>query len=208
MVRAGDHFELENWVDFARGQFASEVVPRMQQHLNTGCEPCSRTARFWRRVVAFAARERKFNPPERDLRLAKALYHAFVPDEGQSWTLRIAHLLGQGQPAPAGVRGLGPSSNHYLFQEGEVLLDVQVDNQPERGVVRMAGQVFDPVHPEQHFEGKFVSLRHENEIVANSITGRFGEFQLQFSPQQTLLLVVELERKSYLVSALPAVTET
>lgn len=72
----------------------------------------------------------------------------------------------------------------------------------------MVGQVFDPAHPEQRFEGKSVSLRREHEIVANSRTGAFGEFQLQFSVQQNLLLIVELERKSYLVSALPAVAET
>lgn len=207
MIRESDHFEMENWADFVRGHIAHEIAPEMQQHLDHGCEPCSRTARLWRRVVEFATRERKFNPPESDLRLAKTLYSSFLPLGGQPWTLRIGRLLGQGQPAPAGARGLGPSSHHYLFQEGEVLLDVQLENKPARGVVSMVGQVLDSAHPEQHFEGKFVSLRREHEIVAKSRTGAFGEFQLQFSLQQNLLLIVELDRNSYLVSALPSVTE-
>lgn len=147
MERESDHFELENWADFVRGHFGSEVAPEMQQHLDQGCEPCSRTARLWRQVVEFATRERKFNPPQSDLRLAKALYSSFLPLAVQPWTLRIAHLLRQGQPAPVGVRGLGPSSHHYLFQGGGGAAGSSIGEQTRARLGLYGGAGFRPRAP-------------------------------------------------------------
>ena len=207
MVDSGDHFALENWTDFVRGYAAADLATEMHGHLEAGCPSCSRSATLWRRVVECALRERRFHPPDRNMRWARALYSSFIPQRGQTWTLRIARMLGQVQPAPAGVRGLAPASSHYLFQEGDVLLDLQLENTPVRGPVSMVGQLFDSARPEQRYQGRSVSLRHDEKVVTNSTTDQFGEFQLQFRPQEDLLLVIELDRESYLVSSLPPVTE-
>lgn len=206
MVHSGDHFALENWADFVRGYAAAEVATDMEGHLAAGCGSCSRTARLWRQVVECAGRERTINPPDSDMRWARALYSSFMPQKGQSWTLRIARMLGQAQPALAGVRGLGPSSSHYLFQDGNVLLDVQVEKTPT-GAVSIVGQVFDASDPRQRYQGRPVSLRHDDDVLTNSTTDQFGEFQLEVPAQEDLLLLIELDRESYLVSSLPPLGE-
>jgi hypothetical protein len=208
MSRISDHFALENWADFVRGQAAAEVAPQMQGHLDRGCAACSRAAALWQRVKDVARRERTYSPPDGDFRRARALFSCFTPQEWQTRTLRMAHLLGHGQPLSMGLRGLGASSSHYLFQEGEVSVDVQFENKPARGEASIVGQISHSSDPLQRYEARSVSLRREQEIVANSTSGEFGEFQFQFTPRHDLLLVIELDRTSYLISALPPLTES
>ena len=46
----------------------------------------------------------------------------------------------------------------------------------------------------------------EQEELARATTNEFGEFQLEFSPADGLLLTVSLKGESLMVSALPAYT--
>ena len=203
LANGNNHYDIVNWVDFVRGHAAAELAPEMQEHLDRGCDSCGRTAGLWRRVLDLARREESFQAPHNVVRCAKALYSAFPPRKERSLRLHFGRLVGFNQPALEGVRGIGASASHYLYEEGGVLLDVRLEAEAATGAVSLVGQIVEPARREERREGRSVWLRRVEDDIARTSTDEFGEFQLQFMPQPDLLLVVELDDNSCFLSCLP-----
>ena len=203
MTKTTNHFSLEEWADFGRGRTAAEARARMEQHLEQGCAACARVLKLWNGVLEVAAREDAFEPPRDMVRCAKALFAAFPPATSPSLSVRVARLAGFRQPALEGVRGSEPGASHYLFKEGVLLLDMHLQPRVPSETVSMVGQVLDSTQVDRRFENRSVALMREKDAVARATTNEFGEFYLEFKPGEDLLLVIELEDKSYLVSHLP-----
>jgi hypothetical protein len=199
-----NHFRAEDWVDFARGCAKSEDGERMQQHLDAGCRPCSETAALWTRVARTAWREPDFEPPAGDLRCATALYGLFTRREPRGFKIALARLIGFNQPALEGIRGAG-SASHFLYRQRDVLFDLHLESRGASGNVSLVGQVLDTASGKR-YANRPVSVMRDRHALAQTTTNEFGEFQLQFTRENDLLIVVELENQSYLVSPLPADT--
>ena len=197
----GDHFDSEDWADFARRCVRAEVRQRMQHHLDDGCASCAETAGLWTRVAELAARESSSEPADRDLRLASALYAAIPPRRGR-FEIRLAHLVRPTQMALAGVRAAPGVANHFLFYQRDVLFDIHLEGKDASGAVSMIGQVMDRGSGTR-YSNRPVSIRHRRDPLAQTTTNEFGEFQLRFHPRRDLIVVVELEDQSFLVSPLP-----
>ena len=206
MTKVSDHFSLEEWADFGRDRVAPQDHARMEQHLERGCESCAQILELWKGVLQAASLEAAFEPPENTLRCARALYSAFRPAATPRVSLRVAHLMSFGQPSLAGMRSAGASapSSHFLFREGDLLLDMRMQSKPASDAVSVMGQVVDSKQLNVRFNNRAVSVVRESDALARTTTNEFGEFQLEFQPAEDLLLIIELENKSYLVSHLPA----
>jgi hypothetical protein len=202
-----NHFSLEEWADFSRRQLSTEIRAGMQQHLDHGCSQCSQVVHLWDSVLGMAARDSDFEPPASAVRCAKALYAALPPQKTAGLALRIAHLAGFRQPVLEGVRGAAPAPSHLLFQEGTLLLDMYLQRQTASERISVVGQVMDSTRPDQPFENQPVVLVHEGTALARTTTNEFGEFRLEFVPNDDLLLMIELENRMYLVSPLPTSKE-
>ena len=177
----------------------------MERHLQQGCSDCARTLEFWRGVLDAASREAAFEPPDNVLRCAKALYSAFPPDKKSGLNLRVARLAEYGQQALEGVRASpGPIGTHLLFREGTVLLDTCVRPMRASESVSLMGQVVDSAQLNVRLEDRQVSVVRASNALAKTTTNEFGEFHLEFEPDEDLFLIIELENQSYLVSHLPA----
>lgn len=201
-----NHFSLEDWADYSRGRTSSEDRARMDRHIDEGCQSCAQTLDLWKGVLQAAGQERAFEPPENTLRCARALFSAFPPATISSLKLRLARMAGFSQPALAGVRaaGAGAPGSHFLFREGSLLLDMRMQPKPASDAVSVMGQVVDSSRLNMRFDNRAVSVVRESDALARTTTNEFGEFQLEFKPTEDLLLIIELEDKSYLVSHLPA----
>jgi hypothetical protein len=199
------HFVSEDWADFVRNCVRAEDRARMQQHLDEGCTMCAKTAGLWTQVVELAARESSYEPSDRDLRLASALYAA-IPRPRSRFEILLAHLASPIQPALAGVRSAPGLANHFLFYQKDVLFDVHLEAQDAAGVVSMIGQVMNRRSGKQ-YENRPVSILRRQDPLARSTTNEFGEFQLRFRPDRDLIVVVELEEQSFLVSPIPNIGE-
>jgi anti-sigma factor RsiW len=199
-----DHFKLEEWAEFVRGQVRPEDRARMERHLQEGCSDCAQTLELWKGVLDAASREAAFEPPDNVLRCAKALYSAFPPDKTSGLNLRVARLSRIGQQALGGVRASpGLAGTHLLFREGTVLLDMCVRPVRASESVSLMGQVVDSAQLNVRLEDRQVSVVRASSSLAQTSTNEFGEFHLEFEPGEDLLLVVELKNQSYLVSHLP-----
>lgn len=196
-----NHFFSEDWADFARDCVRGEDRRRMQQHLDGGCTTCAETAGLWTQVAGIAARESAYQPSDRDLRLASALYAAIPPRHGR-FEIRLAHLVRPTPAALAGVRAAPGVANHFLFYQKDVLFDVHLEARDTSGVVSMIGQVMDR-RSGKRYDNRLVSILRRQDPLAQTTTNEFGEFQLRFHPAPDLIVVVELEEQSFLVSPLP-----
>lgn len=202
MINTSSHFSSEEWADFARCRMAPERLSRMEQHLERGCKTCLETLQIWNGVLVAAAREEAFKPPETALRCAKALYSAFRPQPARRFSLSIAHMVRFPQTALQGVRGTGPAG-HLLFREGPLQLDIQLKTRSDSEAVAMIGQLMDSEHSDRCYGNRPVAVMREEAVLAQTTTNNFGEFLLEFKADEGLLLMIELENTSYLVSHIP-----
>lgn len=196
-----NHFVSEDWADFARHCVREEVRERMQQHLDQGCTSCGETAGLWMRVADVAARESSFEPAASDMRIASALYAAVPPRPGR-FEIQLARLARPIQPAAAGVRAASGPANHFLYYQNDVLFDVHLEALDPSGAVSMIGQVMDR-RSGKRYDNRPVSILRRQNPLAQTTTNEFGEFQLRFDAGQDLVVVVELEDQSFMVSPLP-----
>jgi hypothetical protein len=199
------HFDTEEWADFARKRGTLESEARMQAHLEAGCRACVDTLQVWLKVMEAAGSLNVYNPPEGDVRLIKSLYHLVSPQASRYRRVEVARLL-PAFPAPLaeGLRASELANRHFLFQRGDLLLDVQIELRPESRRASMTGQIMDRVQPGTRFAERTIALMCENTELARAATNQFGEFHLEFTPAEDLMLVIDLESESLLVTALPS----
>jgi hypothetical protein len=199
------HYSPEDWADFARQRATPESVAKMQGHLDEGCAACALVLGMWRSVLEVAAREPGFQVPESGVRCAKALYNIARPEKAGGLPLRMARLVFSSfaEPLREGVRGAEASTYHLLFEEGNWLLDLHVKPQAELNRISVAGQILDRMQADRVYENSTVAILREREELARTTTNEFGEFQMEFSPANDVILTVGLEGQAVLVSALP-----
>ena len=199
------HYSLEEWSDFARKRATEASVAQMQRHLDEGCPACAQVLGMWRSVLELANRETGFQVPEAGVRCAKALFRIGRPEKAGSLPLSWARLVfsSANEPLREGVRGAGASTSHLLFEEGHYLLDLHVKPEGERGMVSVAGQILDRADSLRAYANSSVTVLNQMEELAGTATNELGEFQLEFPPDDNLMLTVNLEGESILVSALP-----
>lgn len=123
--------------------------------------------------------------------------------------LRMARLVFStlGEPLREGVRGAEAATCHLLFEEGNWLLDLHFKPQAESNLISVAGQILERRQSEPSYAGFTVAILREKVELARTTTNQFGEFQLEFSPADDLLLTVVLEDRSILASELPSMAD-
>jgi hypothetical protein len=189
------HFTIWDWVDFARGVVDQTVRLAMQAHLSSGCSQCERTVRVLRGVSTVARGEAQYDPPERAMRYARALYSLHRPEK-----VGLARLVGRLihdsalAPLPAGMRAEGQehATRHLLFEGGGYYLDVQLEQQPESGRLNLVGQIAARNNLDASTANLPVWLLERTSLVASTLSNKFGEFQLECAPARSLLLRVPL----------------
>jgi hypothetical protein len=178
----------------------------MQAHLDQGCRSCAQIVELWRTVLDVARREKRFQPLESDLRLAWALFAAYPPAKAGRLKLLVARLMDCNRLSLEGSRRSEPSSQgHFMFQREDLFLDLQF--RIDANCVSMVGQILDPAAPEPQYGDTAIKLVRDQEVVAQTTTNEFGEFRLEYRLQRNLLLVIELEEQTHLITPLPHPSE-
>jgi hypothetical protein len=188
------HYLIEEWVDFSRGLAADAKRERMDAHLAGGCEQCRRLSALTTRLVATCGSLRRFQVPESAVRLARAIFPARVADRPRRGTRLPIELIFDSflAPAPAGLRATWQVGWQGLYRAGECSVDVRIE--PELTSLRAAviGQISNHESPETEMSNLPVSLRAGKQVVAETVSNRFGEFQLEYEQQSQLKLWIHL----------------
>jgi hypothetical protein len=188
------HFAIEQWVDYSRNLVEPEVRARMEDHLGSGCVACHKLAGLTDRVAVTCTWMATVEVPESAMRLARAIFPVRVPDRPRRGTRLPIELIFDSflAPSPAGLRSTWQIGWQGMYRAGECSLDLRIEPELKSPRAAVIGQIANHIAPSLEMSNLTVSLRAGSRIVAETVSNRFGEFQLEYEQQPQLKLVVHL----------------
>jgi hypothetical protein len=188
------HFDISQWLDHARGFVTAAARETMDAHLTTGCARCRTARHFVQQVLALAPTAAGDEPPADAVRWAKAIAVVRRPRRTSPSRL-LARLVYNSllDPSPAGLRAEDQLSRHALYEAGHFALDVRVEHERTSPLLTLVGQVTNRETPDQFVADAPVLLMARRDVVAHTVSNRYGEFQLDCAPAHHLRLCVVLD---------------
>jgi hypothetical protein len=186
------HFSEQLWTDLARG-IASSANRDLEAHLAAGCPDCSSAYRVWKFVYSVAKDEPSFSPPDLAVHRVKVEFAASHPVEAKSSIMATLMFDNLSQPLTAGVRSGGLDSRQLMFDAEGTIVDLVIETHPKSGTISLVGQVVDKRGTKIAPRQVSVMLWTETgQCLAEASADQFGEFQMEFPPQDRLRLSVEI----------------
>ncbi len=192
------HYGIEQWADFARGVSDPGERDQMTAHLGSGCESCRRLAEFTKKLHA-TCNNLAMQVPESAVRLARSIFparpHAVVK-RGVKRGMRLpVELIFDSLlvPVPAGLRASWQVGWQGLYRAGDCSLDLRIEPELTSSRAAVIGQITNHVLPEMEMSNLPVRLRSGKVVVAETLSNRFGEFQMEYEQQSRLKLCIDLQ---------------
>ncbi len=196
------HYSIDRWVDFSRDLVEQAERAAMQQHLESGCAKCQRTSDVMGKLAETTEADPTYEAPLDVLHRAKAIFSPRHDEPRETLNRVLAHLVYDSlrDPLPAGVRS-GDRPAQALYEAADYSLDVHVSREHvsrEHSAPRMVlvGQIADRREPGKWLADTPVSLKSDEGIAAQSVSNRFGEFHLEYAPQEDLQLEIVVDADS------------
>jgi hypothetical protein len=190
------HFSEQAWVDFTRGFVAPVKAQDMKAHLAASCLPCKSAQGFWGRLQTMARSEETYAPPENLVRLAKFEFTVKQQAQPANWTIASLLFDSVSQPLPAGVRSGATTARQVVYESEGLTVDLRFDRIVPSGMVSAVGQVLDTRVPRELLAGSpIVIWTEDGQLVVTTEANGFGEFQLEFEPQDRLQLTARVGRR-------------
>jgi hypothetical protein len=189
------HFGIAQWVDFARGVTPETDGIAMREHLATGCLECRQAMDFCDKLARVCLAMAPYRVPEAAVRNARAICPIRLPDRPQR-AIRIPIELIYDSflvPAPAGMRASWQVGWQALYRAGDCSLDLRIEPELQSSRASVIGQISNHTVPEIEMANIPVCLRSGRLVVAETVSNRFGEFQMEYEQQGRLQLCVYLD---------------
>ncbi|HWF91222.1 MAG TPA: hypothetical protein VN684_03005 [Terriglobales bacterium] len=187
-----EHFSEQIWADFVRKANVPGTTQAMDAHLAAGCFECKTAFDLWGQMVRFAAKERNYAPPENLARRAKLEFVATQAIQRDEFS--IAHLIFDGtlQPLPAGIRSSSAAlMQHFVYETEGLNVHLSFERRQNSNTIFATGQVLDKQAPLCWLGNAAVVLWSDNGKVVSIVEANgYGEFQLEFQPQEQLRLSI------------------
>ncbi len=186
------HYAIEEWVDFNRG-----VVGAGASRCDVGA-PSGRMSglhpSFWfpLEIVRYLCEGCRSEAPEAALRLARAIFPSRIsngPKRGSRLPVEMIFdsLL---MPATAGLRSSWQVGWQGLYRAGDCSVDLRIEPELKSSRAAVIGQITSHVLPAVEMGNLPVSLRAGKLVVAETVSNRFGEFQMEYEQQTQLKLCI------------------
>jgi hypothetical protein len=119
---------------------------------------------------------RRLDRPERSIRIPiESIYDSFLV------------------PAPAGIRSSWQVGWQGLYRAGDCSLDLRIEPEFQTSRAALIGQISNHTLPEVEMANVLICLRLGSLVVAETVSNRFGEFQMEYEQQGRLQLCVYLD---------------
>ena len=173
-----------------------EEKKAMQSHLEDGCKECSKVFGAWKGVRDVARHESSYHPPESLVRTVKGMGAIFGLTKSRQGKPLIARLLFDSSrcPLPAGVRSSPSIARQLLYGAGDYQLDLRIEPREDSDKISLVGQILNSSEPDQAVGAVPVVILKGQKILAQCVTNRFGEFQVDCSLESSLQLRAGLPR--------------
>jgi len=190
------HYAMSQWVDFTRGLAADGDRSLMEAHLAGGCVDCRETLSFCERLASVCRRASAYAAiPDYAIRRAWGIFPAAPAAERPKRAFRIPIELIYDSflvPAPAGLRSTWQVGWQGLFQAGDCSVDLRVEPELRSSKAAVIGQISNHVAPGTEMADIPVCLKAGKQVVAETRSNRFGEFQMEYEQQGRLSLCIYL----------------
>jgi hypothetical protein len=188
------HFVTEQWVDFSRDLVEAEERARMGAHLASGCMECTRLYALMTRLVVTCGNLTAIEVPEYAMRMARAIFPLRVPERPKRGSCLPLELIFDSflVPATAGLRSTWQVGWQGLYRAGECSVDLRIEPELKSPRAAVIGQITNHVAPTQAMGDLAVTLRAGKVVVAETLSNRFGEFQMEYEQQSRLKLCIHL----------------
>ena len=184
------HYDINEWTDFVRRVGETSKREDMSQHLATGCKKCGGVVSFLEKLVT-VTRSDTVKVPDQLVRNAKVLFAMSKPEK-ISMASTVAKLIFDSfsGPVPVGVRGTPRVTRQAMYEAGDYCVDLRMEHERGGALVTLVGQVASRKNPARGVAGTPVMLMAGKDVVAKASCNRFGEFQMEYQPQEQMRLHV------------------
>ena len=188
------HYAIDQWADFTRGLAADGEQTRMQEHLDGGCEKCRLLWQFTSKLSATCTSLATDPVPESAVRLARAIFPIHVHDRPQRGNRLPIEMIFDSflVPSPVGLRAAWQVGWQGLYRAGDCSVDLRIEPELKSSRAAVIGQITTHTLPEFQMGNLPVCLRAGKVVVAETMSNRFGEFQMEYDQQSRLKLCIEL----------------
>jgi len=189
-----DHYSIDQWADFTRGILADVVRREMQTHLDDGCAKCRELSDFTSRLTETCTSLTKDPVPDYMVRLARAIFPVRMQDRPKRGNRIPIELIFDSflVPSPAGLRSTWQVGWQGLYRAGDCSVDVRIEPELKSQRAAVIGQITNHVVPDSQMGNLPVCLRAGKQVVAETLSNRFGEFQMEYDQQAKLQLCIGL----------------
>src|ERR1051325_93422 len=169
------NFDVVEWTDFASGDWQKA----RQKHLGAGSKRRLETPAPWRKAANAAAVDASYQPPAERVRMGKEAFATAGLMAGPQEASGLIELLFDSfsHAAVAGTRSAAMSIRQMLYRAEPYQIDIQLEAQPQRNRLVVAGQLLDVSHPEGVGREVQVTLSDGRESVLNSMPNQLDAFR-------------------------------
>jgi hypothetical protein len=188
------HYAIDQWADFTRGLIACEERTQMQAHLQSGCQKCRELSDFTTKLTITCASLATDPVPESTVRLARAIFPVRVHDRPKRGNRLPIELIFDSflVPSPVGLRATWQVGWQGLYRAGDCSVDLRIEPELKSSRAAVIGQITNHVLPELEMGNLPVCLKAGKLVVAETLSNRFGEFQMEYEQQSQLKLCINL----------------
>ncbi len=190
------HYDITRWTDYVRGLVDALEHSEMDRHLSE-CNSCRATHDLLARFAVRTQADLQYEIPEYAIRNARAIFSTNAPAKRTLLQKLTGSLVFDSfqEPALAGARSGTPGMRHALYEAGDYSVDIRLEEERGSTRVNMVGQLALRSHTTDSLDGLPIMLMSGRKVVAEAVSNKFGEFQLNYDPRPQLKLHVPIPEK-------------
>ena len=187
------HYAIDQWADVTRGLLTDEEGAQMQVH-ESGCRKCHQLSDFTTKLTATCTSLATDPVPESTVRLARAIFPVQAHDRPNRGNRLPIELIFDSflVPFPMGLRATWQVGWQGLYRAGDCSVDLRIEPELKSSRAAVIGQITNHVLPDLEMSNLPVCLSAGKLRVAETLSNRFGEFQMEFDQQSQLKLCIHL----------------
>lgn len=187
-------FTFEHWADYVRGLTSPEQTRAMKEQLESGDPTAARLYQLAAGLHESAAWRNGPDAPRDVVQRAIALFAPIEPASLWNLPLLAARTIFDSflEPQPAGLRTQGAQHRETIHEAGEFQLSLRLEQEHGTDVMALVGQLLPNENIQQAVSHRPVFVFQKEKLIARTLSGDNGEFQLEFSGRQPLRLVLAL----------------
>jgi hypothetical protein len=187
------HYAIDEWTDFTRGLLAGAERSTMQMHLAI-CHKCEQLSEFSSKLTAICADLNLDPVPDSAVRMARAIFPFTAQVRPRSGNRLPIEMIFDSflAPSPVGLRATWQVGWQGLYRAGDCSVDLRIEPELKSSRAAVIGQITNHNLPDVEMGNLAVCLRSGKQVVAETLSNRFGEFQMEYDQQSRLKLCIAL----------------